>query len=102
MGIRRVVTGHDAAGNAVFASDEVVEPVTVDLLPQTEFYRIWGADAPLRFPDAGGEKRAAPAPAKSGCGCATATPGGLSGALVSNFAPRRRGRRPFSQETPRS
>ena len=53
MGIRRVVTGHDAAGNAVFARDEVVEPVTVDLLPQTDFYRIWGADAPLRFPDAG-------------------------------------------------
>jgi len=53
MGIRRVVTGHDADGNAVFASDEVVEPVTVDLLPQADFYRLWGADEPLHFPDSG-------------------------------------------------
>jgi len=37
MGIRRVVTGHDSDGKAVFASDEVVEPITLDLLPGTEF-----------------------------------------------------------------
>ena len=53
MGIRRVVTGHDSAGNAVFASDEVVEPATVDLLPQAVFYQLWGADEPLHFPDTG-------------------------------------------------
>jgi mannose-6-phosphate isomerase-like protein (cupin superfamily) len=58
MGIRRVVTGHDAAGKAVFASDEVVEPITLDLLPSTEFYRLWGGDEPRRFPDDGSEPSA--------------------------------------------
>lgn len=55
MGIRRVVTGHDTDGKAVFASDEVVEPITLDLLPGTEFFRLWGADEPCSFPDAGSE-----------------------------------------------
>lgn len=53
MGIRRVVTGHDDNGKAVFASDEVVEPITLDLLPATEFYRIWGDDTRSQFPDDG-------------------------------------------------
>jgi mannose-6-phosphate isomerase-like protein (cupin superfamily) len=53
MGIRRVVTGHNGAGKAVFASDEVVEPVTSPLAPGTELYRLWGADTTLRFPDDG-------------------------------------------------
>lgn len=53
MTIRRVVTGHDADGKAVFASDTPVEPITVSLLPGTSFYRLWGADEPCRFPDAG-------------------------------------------------
>lgn len=53
MGVRRVVTGHDVRGKAVFVSDEVVEPITVELLPQAEVYRLWGADGPLRFPDDG-------------------------------------------------
>lgn len=53
MGIRRVVTGHDEHGKAVFASDEVVEPVTVDLLPGNEFFQMWGADETSRFPDDG-------------------------------------------------
>lgn len=55
MGIRRVVTGHDSNGNAVFASDEPVEAITLDLLPQTEFYRLWGADGPVRLPDDGSQ-----------------------------------------------
>jgi mannose-6-phosphate isomerase-like protein (cupin superfamily) len=53
MGIRRVVTGHDGEGKAVFASDEVVEPVTLDLVPGAEFYQIWGADSPPHFPGDG-------------------------------------------------
>ena len=53
MGIRRVVTGHDAAGKAVFASDEVVEPVTIPILPGMEFFQMWGADEPPRFPSDG-------------------------------------------------
>ncbi len=53
MGTRRVVTGHDAAGKAVFVADEEIEPVTLDLVPGFEFLRVWGADGPPRFPDDG-------------------------------------------------
>ena len=53
MGIRRVVTGHDANGKAVFASDKEVEPITLALLPGMEFYLLWGSDTPTRFPDDG-------------------------------------------------
>ena len=53
MGIRRVATGHDSSGKAVFASDSVVEPVTSSLVPGFEFFRLWGADEPCRFPDDG-------------------------------------------------
>ena len=60
MKVRRVVTGHDATGKAVFASDEDVEPLTVALLPGAEFHRLWGADQAPAFPDDGGP---APQPA---------------------------------------
>jgi mannose-6-phosphate isomerase-like protein (cupin superfamily) len=53
MDARRVVTGHDAGGKAVFVSDELVEPVTLALLPGSEFHQIWGADATVSFPDDG-------------------------------------------------
>ena len=53
MGIRRVITGHDASGKAVFAGDEMVEPVTVSLVPGAEFFRLWGNDETSRFPDDG-------------------------------------------------
>ncbi len=53
MAIRRVVTGHDENGDAVFASDELVEPATLDLVPGAEFYQLWGADETRRFPDDG-------------------------------------------------
>ena len=59
MGVRRVVTGHDAEGKAVFASDVEVEPTRLALLPETEFFPLWGADHPLRFPD-DGSKPASP------------------------------------------
>ena len=53
MDVRRVVTGHDAAGKAVFVSDEPVAPVVPDLLPGNEFHRLWGGDATPHFPDDG-------------------------------------------------
>lgn len=53
MTVRRVVTGHDASGKAVFASDEVVEPTRVALLPGSEFHQLWGGDEPPSFPDDG-------------------------------------------------
>jgi mannose-6-phosphate isomerase-like protein (cupin superfamily) len=67
MKVRRVVTGQDARGKAVFVSDELVEPITLTHSPGREFHRLWGADAtpilpasgtptphPLWFPPAGG------------------------------------------------
>ena len=56
MSVRRVVTGHDASGKAVFASDEEVEPRTVAMLPGAEFHMLWGGDAPPTFPDDGGQR----------------------------------------------
>jgi hypothetical protein len=53
MQVRRVVTGHDAAGKAVFAADEQVAPTTLALLPGMEFHRLWGADATVSFPGDG-------------------------------------------------
>ena len=53
MDVRRVVTGHDAAGKAVFVSDEQVAPVVPNLLPGNEFYRLWGGDTTPHFPDDG-------------------------------------------------
>lgn len=53
MGIRRVVTGHSTEGKAIIASDEVIEPIRLDLLPGFEFFRLWGADTPPQLPDDG-------------------------------------------------
>jgi mannose-6-phosphate isomerase-like protein (cupin superfamily) len=54
MKVRRVVTGHDHNGKAVFASDEEVDPLTLALIPGAEFHRLWGADQAPVFPDDGG------------------------------------------------
>ncbi|HEX6313060.1 MAG TPA: cupin domain-containing protein [Acidimicrobiia bacterium] len=67
MEVRRVVTGTSPGGKAVFASDEVVAPITVGLMPGIEFLPLWGSDhqmilptdgtqpdAPAYFPPAGG------------------------------------------------
>jgi mannose-6-phosphate isomerase-like protein (cupin superfamily) len=53
MDVRRVVTGHDSAGKAVFVSDERVVSVTAAILPGSEFHKLWGGDEAPRFPDAG-------------------------------------------------
>jgi hypothetical protein len=37
----------------MFASDEEVDPLTLALLPGTEFHRLWGADQPPAFPGDG-------------------------------------------------
>lgn len=58
MKVRRVVTGHDAAGQAVFVEDDLVAPVTLDLLPGMEFHRLWGADSVRTFPDDGSKPEA--------------------------------------------
>jgi mannose-6-phosphate isomerase-like protein (cupin superfamily) len=51
--IRRIVTGHDEHGKAVFVSDEMVAPITLALLPGSEFHRLWGSDVRSSFPDDG-------------------------------------------------
>jgi mannose-6-phosphate isomerase-like protein (cupin superfamily) len=53
MKVRRVVTGHDASGKAVFASDDEVEPVVPRLSPGSAFHQIWNGDEPPHFPDDG-------------------------------------------------
>ena len=59
MDVRRVVTGHDAAGKAVVVDDGPVAPVTIELLPGSEFHRLWAADVPSTFPDDGTNPAAA-------------------------------------------
>jgi len=53
MKVRRVVTGHNQAGRAVFVSDTEVEAITTALLHGSEFHRLWGADRTAVFPDEG-------------------------------------------------
>lgn len=53
MKVRRVVTGHTPDGKATVASDTDVDAITLDLLPGTEFHRLWGADEAPTFPDEG-------------------------------------------------
>ena len=55
MRVRRVTTGHDPRGKAIFISDTQVDPVTIALAPGAQFHRLWGADRPQRFPDAGSQ-----------------------------------------------
>jgi hypothetical protein len=53
MKVRRVVTGHDGAGKAIVASDSEVDGFQPDLLPGSEFHKLWGADEAPQFPDLG-------------------------------------------------
>ena len=53
MGIRCVVTGQTEDGTSVVVADRQVEPITVSLLPGTEFHRLWGADTPPTLPTDG-------------------------------------------------
>ena len=55
MRVRRVVTGHDADGRAIVASDTQVDGLRPALVPGSEFHRLWGGDASPSFPDHGSE-----------------------------------------------
>lgn len=59
MDMRRVVSGHDAEGKAVVVSDEMMPPITLALLPGSEFHRLWASDAVPSFPDDGSNPDAA-------------------------------------------
>ena len=53
MKVRRVVTGHDANGKAVFASDTEVDGYRPTLMSASEFHLLWGGDGTPHFPDDG-------------------------------------------------
>jgi mannose-6-phosphate isomerase-like protein (cupin superfamily) len=53
VNVRRVVTGHDQNGKAVFVSDVQVPPITASLVPGVEFHRLWGSETAPVFPDSG-------------------------------------------------
>jgi hypothetical protein len=55
MKVRRVVTGHDADGKAVFVSDEEVDGYRPALTPGSEFHQLWSGDAAPHFPDDGSQ-----------------------------------------------
>jgi hypothetical protein len=51
MKVRRVVTGHDAKGRAVFVQDEKVDGTPIPGLGELAF--LWNADEPATYPNAG-------------------------------------------------
>jgi mannose-6-phosphate isomerase-like protein (cupin superfamily) len=53
MQVRRVVTGSDTEGKAVFASDSFVDGITLGLVPGFEWHRLWGCDEPAEVPNDG-------------------------------------------------
>ena len=50
---RRVVTGQLADGKSVFVADDALEPISVALMPGTQFDQIWGSDEPVVLPSNG-------------------------------------------------
>jgi mannose-6-phosphate isomerase-like protein (cupin superfamily) len=56
MDVRRVVTGHDAAGKAVFVSDEQVAPFVPGFSPNSAFHMLWRFDETPHFPDDGAQQ----------------------------------------------
>src|ERR1700761_4428208 len=51
MKVRRVVTGHDAKGRAVFVRDEQVDGTPIPGLGELAF--LWNADEPATYPNEG-------------------------------------------------
>lgn len=58
MNNRRVVTGHDADGKSVFVSDEDFPPITLSMMPGSEFRRLWSSDSAHHYPSAGADPEA--------------------------------------------
>jgi len=50
MGVRRVTTGHDADGRSVFASDDDVDEITLEMMPDVVFRHLWASPAPPAVP----------------------------------------------------
>jgi mannose-6-phosphate isomerase-like protein (cupin superfamily) len=58
MHVRRVITGHDSNGKAVFTSDTEVVPLQPKLLPGFAWHWLWGVDEPPRLTDDGSSPNA--------------------------------------------
>ena len=43
--VRCVITGRNKAGKSVIVSNAPATPVTVELMPEVRFYRLWGSDS---------------------------------------------------------
>src|SRR6516162_6074802 len=56
MDVRRVVTGHDADGRAVFVADDMVSATTV-ARSSTSYHELWRADEAPTFPSRGANGR---------------------------------------------
>lgn len=53
--LRRVVTGHQADGKSIIASDEHVQGIAMPGSPGTNLNAVWGTDETLIYPDNGRE-----------------------------------------------
>jgi mannose-6-phosphate isomerase-like protein (cupin superfamily) len=53
MDVHCVVTGQTAAGKSVIARDTRVKPVSLALLPGSEFHQLWGSDSVPQLPSDG-------------------------------------------------
>ncbi len=51
---RRVITGHNASGQSIIASDTTVPGTPVPGMPGVELTCLWGSDQTMRYPDDGG------------------------------------------------
>ena len=51
MQVRRVITGHDAEGRAVFVRDQQVDAIPIPGLGELAF--LWNANVPATYPNAG-------------------------------------------------
>jgi Cupin domain len=52
MRVRRVVTGYDESGKAVFVADDQIDATTV-MLSTTTYHELWRSDTEPVFPNAG-------------------------------------------------
>jgi mannose-6-phosphate isomerase-like protein (cupin superfamily) len=52
--IRRVVTGHDERGSALFSDDATVAPIELALVPGFQSFELWSTKAAPSIPDATG------------------------------------------------
>jgi quercetin dioxygenase-like cupin family protein len=53
--IRRVVTGVDEEQKSTVTQDSKVDPITVDLMPGSEYFLLWGSDDVPTVPTDGSE-----------------------------------------------